>query len=536
MGSDKTSNPYLPTTVNEKSADAVVMIKPTGTTNDSPNINSILSVGNQKFLIKKGDYNINEDILIKSNSVIEWEEGARFRKSPTSFERYNMLYLEDVRNITLINPQIIGDKYSHLGTTGEWGNGIVLRGTNNVKIRNAVIKECWGDGILVGAVYNSDVNTYKRYCENTWINDTICDDNRRNGLTVGSAKGLFVRDSQFNNTKGTDPQAGIDIEPDSVYTLTEDIHFDNILLKNNAGRGIFFCLWLSYGDRDDSPSKNISITCKNIKVTGGGYGFETVLSNFTDGNNTHVYRNAIKNLSGEIKLIDCETINTSLNGVRLYRWFDAGLKITFDNLKIENPNQEKGTSIGHNAIVLYDYNGSTTPAGYPLGNVEFNNLVVKHSIDDPLKRSIYVTDPKNNNPVRNFILRNSKIIEGSVRLEQMLDSTCKVIDENEVHKLIDPITRPVEKGRDFYTIISNMGATSSVTKTVKALGFHNEKVTFLTETNHPYVIKCSLGESFFPFGNNTCTLMGIGSKLTIKRINDTSWQVAEVLGGTWSTT
>lgn len=521
-------------TVNEQLADVVTVIKPTGTFFDSSNINALLQIGNGKFLFKNGTYNLDADILAKSNSVLEWEEGAIFKRNGTTSDNaYKIVYLNGVENVTLVNPTIIGDRSTHIGTTGEHGHGIAIQGTKNIKVRNAVIRDCWGDGIYIGAAFGGG----KVFAEDTWLDNITCDNNRRNNISIISVKGLFIRNSKLLNANGTDPQAGIDFEPNTPDHLLEDIFLDNIVIKGSGKRGIFFCLWLMFGDRDSSPIKKVSITLNNVKVDGGVSGFETLLSNFTGNVSPEVHdRTAIKNLNGSIVLNNCEAKNNSGSGLRLYRWYDAGLKLVFNDLKIENPNTAKVVSeTGNAAIALYDPNASTTPAEYRLGGVEFNNLEVTHASDDPLKRSIFVSDIKNQNKAKNLIIRNTKKINGTILFSQSLDETCKVVDSNEVHKLIDPVSRPIEKGRDFYTIISNKGAVSTTTKTLRGLNMHNENITFLTEEAQPFVIKCDTGQTFTPFGNNTCTLNGIGSKVTVKRINDTTWQVVEVLGGTWTT-
>ncbi|MDM5293762.1 hypothetical protein QUF81_11295 [Peribacillus simplex] len=518
---------------NEKSKEnnhpnSIKVIQPTGTSNDSTNINNLLCNGNGKFIFKTGTYHIEEDIIIKSNSILEFEEGAIFIKNPSRLKEYNILFLKDVSNVTLLNISIVGDKYNHIGTSGEWGHGITLQGTTNVKIQHSKVIECWGDGIYIGAVPMQGT----RFSGNTWINNVICDDNRRNGLTVSSVKGLYVQNSQFNNSTGADPQAGIDFEPDNDTMFLEGLVFDNIILKSNGKRGVFFCLWLLFGDKDESPIKNVSITMNNVITEGGLYGFETLMSNFTgNAGGDYFNRVAIKNLKGEIILNNCQTKNNFKNGIRLYRWYDAGLKITFNNFKLLYPNGEKGQHLESNAAIsLFDPNDSSTPNTYHLGGVEFNDLILIHSRKDPLRKSIIVNDITNKNPAKNFILCNTKKINGTIKFAQMLEESCMVIDQNKVHKLVDTVSGPVMFDDDFYTIFSNKGALTPVTKILDATKMHNEEITFINEENLSYIIKCKDGQSFFPFDSTTLTLSGMGSKVTVKKANDTSWFVTNIYG------
>lgn len=115
----------------------------------------------------------------------------------------------------------------HTGTGGEWGMGVNVEKSSNVKISDINITNCWGDGIYIGGESSNGVV----------IDGVISDNNRRQGLSITNAKNITITSSEFKNTNGTLPQAGIDLEPNPGQTV-EDIKIDNIKSIGNKGSGV----------------------------------------------------------------------------------------------------------------------------------------------------------------------------------------------------------------------------------------------------------------------------------------------------------
>jgi hypothetical protein len=65
----------------------------------------------------------------------------------------------------------------------------------------------------------------------------VADGNRRQGLSIVDASGVTVIDSVFQNTHGTRPSAGIDLEPGTAHKVT-NIRIQKSKFLNNAGSGI----------------------------------------------------------------------------------------------------------------------------------------------------------------------------------------------------------------------------------------------------------------------------------------------------------
>lgn len=164
---------------------------------------------------------------------------------PNGADPTAVLKAEGVRNVTITGGQVIGDRGEHVRSPGkqdEHGHGIHIKGCDNVAINGTTFSYCWGDGIDIGP---SRTGGKIVASTNITLNGVVCDENRRNGLTIGNAVGVKVLDSTFSNTgrdpdgdgpmdAGTSPFCGIDIEPDAVGDgIAADIVIDNCHVFGN---------------------------------------------------------------------------------------------------------------------------------------------------------------------------------------------------------------------------------------------------------------------------------------------------------------
>src|SRR5690606_16439042 len=126
----------------------------------------------------------------------------------------------------VINPTLVGDRDKHTGTKGEWGMGIRVQGSNNVKIIGANISDFWGDGIYI--TRDGGVNS-----KNILIDQAVIQRNRRNGISVISGDNIVIQNSSFINNTGTNPMAAIDIEPNTPKDSLGYIKIHNIKTTQN---------------------------------------------------------------------------------------------------------------------------------------------------------------------------------------------------------------------------------------------------------------------------------------------------------------
>ena len=222
-----------------------------GTTDDTDKINIALSYGNIIKFVKNKTYMIKgyEDgqatggttglvettgLIIPSNKIVDLNF-ANIKVIPNGRTNYNIFTIKEVNNVILRNGKIEGDRKTHTDATGEWGYGVSIRYSTNITLENLTCIECWGDGININN--NGDITTL---CKNIYINNCICDSNRRQGMSIENGENIYVNDSQFINTGSdnvyTSPSAGVDVEP-LTDQFVKNVIFDNCIFKNNYGQG-----------------------------------------------------------------------------------------------------------------------------------------------------------------------------------------------------------------------------------------------------------------------------------------------------------
>lgn len=212
--------------------------------------------------IPPGSYKIdaNKSITPKDGSEIRLTPQTKLTVIPTKHGSYRVFQIKNVENVKISGGSLIGDKYTHLANTGEWGMGIEIRDSKNISISDMNIDKMWGDAIYVGT--NGKNSTY-----NISLNDVQMNDNRRQGLTIISVNKLRANNIKATNTKGAKPSSGIDIEPNNGSMILKDIELKNIVTSGNAGSGIQ--IGLSRYNNSTSP---VSISISNHQDTKSQYG------------------------------------------------------------------------------------------------------------------------------------------------------------------------------------------------------------------------------------------------------------------------
>ena len=177
----------------------------------------------------------NKGVYLKSNSKIYFQVNSELRlrsKYDTSNslvdikDRFDILRIYNKNNVELYNTNIVGDRYLHKDVLGEWGAGIALRNSSNIKIINAKISKTWGDGIFVGSEDGG-------VCEKISIENVIIDQARRNGISITSAIKLKLNNVLVSNTHGVAPESAVDVEPSWFKDDINDILIDKIYTYNN---------------------------------------------------------------------------------------------------------------------------------------------------------------------------------------------------------------------------------------------------------------------------------------------------------------
>ena len=162
-------------------------------------------------------YNVSTDegndiVYVPSNTKVVLHGTVKMAGSTA--ENYGIFCVYNAENVTFCGDgTIIGDRATHRGTSGEWGMGIAIRGSKNVRVTGLTIRECWGDCIYVGR------NNGKE-CHDVAIDSCLLVGSRRQGISVVACYGAVMKDLEIRDIRGTDPQAAIDVEPNSGDTCS----------------------------------------------------------------------------------------------------------------------------------------------------------------------------------------------------------------------------------------------------------------------------------------------------------------------------
>lgn len=161
-------------------------------------------------------------LVIPSNFNLYLANDCILESTANDKTNYRILNLQDSENVNIYGGTIKGDRATHIGTTGEWGHGIVLTNAKNVNIYGTKVIDCWGDGIYLGLG-----------CEKVFIHNVEAANNRRNNLSLISCKVFRANNCIFNNADGTSPMAGVDVEPNDGTSDLLDIKFIDCSFDGN---------------------------------------------------------------------------------------------------------------------------------------------------------------------------------------------------------------------------------------------------------------------------------------------------------------
>lgn len=257
-----------------------------GVTDDTAAIQAALDASSHVY-IPDGTYMIAAEpehsdhlgtggIFPKSNQTIVLSENAVLKAIPNSYTHYYIFNIKEKENVHITGGKVQGEKNEHTGTDGEFGFGVYIQGGKNITIANMEVCDFWGDAVLIGYDASSGVNP-----KNVIISNCVLHDCRRQGVSVVGGEKVVIRDCEIYNIRGTNPQYGIDIEPDSLVGYAKDITIDSCYIHDNAVGSIVI------PDTARTTSKNViegvNITnCKLVDVNCIG-GDNINISNCTIG-------------------------------------------------------------------------------------------------------------------------------------------------------------------------------------------------------------------------------------------------------------
>lgn len=244
--------------------------------------------------IEKGEYKVDVsreggyELLIGDNT--ECIIDGTISLVPNAWQGCRVVYVKGKNVVLRGSGKLVGDKFTHKGTKGEWGMGIYVSASDNVTVTGLKVENCWGDCIYIG-------NDSK----NIIVSDCYFNHGRRQGVSVSSSSHVVVRNCYIENIGGTTPEYGLDVEPDKNQTI-DDVLIENVTVHNSKGG--FIC-W------GGAPNAHLGkLVVKDCKVTGTCEKYPYFWSNVDSIEMTNC-----KSESGKIGLEKIGNLKTDSNSV-----------------------------------------------------------------------------------------------------------------------------------------------------------------------------------------------------------------------------
>lgn len=359
----------------------VVFAPNDGVTEATAQIQAEFDLGGAMF-IPEGTYMIRAHtsgggfagVFPKNDSLIIFHPKAVFKAITNDKPAYAILNLTSVSDITIIEPNLVGDNDTHTGVGGEFGMGVYMRDAHNIHIINPKIDKCWGDGIYIGQVASVGA------CTAVTIDNPVIDGCRRQGISVISADGLTINNPVISNIIGTPPAAGIDIEPNNTACILNNIRINNLKTKNTAS-GLLIDLAL-YTD---------GVVTKTVDIVINGHSDEGSTFGATFTRNLHPTAGTIKYNAPTCK-------NNQNNGIQQRRWSSVGAEIIVDRPVIINPNRANlGAALNAAGIAGYTLSSDASPTAGS-GNMKLINprVIFETGITPAFPAQISFRDTKSN--------------------------------------------------------------------------------------------------------------------------------------------
>lgn len=458
-----------------------------GVADDTAKIQAALD-NSSTVSVPEGTYMVNAvtHIIPNSNNKIILDNDATIKAITNNETTYAVIYLDDVDNVEISGGTIQGDRLTHTDTEGEWGHCImVVNGCSNLFIHDIVLSNAWGDGI------------YFNNCDNVRTTNVKVNNARRNGYSLISLTNYISTNDTVNGTNGTAPSAGVDIEPNEDTEVLSNITFNNFTSTNNQAAGFQF-----YFVRNNTVPYDITLNNYHCDTNSRGIYY------YNNGNSkANVYLNEPQIKNSTTQGIFGITVNNAMNNVYINRPF-------IDKYAISGLKQE-----GIHFETLANAEG---------GNVYITEPTILHTQGTNTSAiridSRGVSYPWHTALIRNPINLDGLPIEGDYGDMQFIDDT-NVLSFN--------ATENVALDSLYHSLCTNTGAAASVRFLLaEATTFKNEVITFrVTEAQNITVF--FRNQNIHPLSTaagQTVTLSGVGSSITVKKINATDWILLNSVG------
>lgn len=321
-------------------------------------LQAAINSGARKVIIDNvGKEWIVRPLKLRSNLELVFEDDVVLLAKENEFKARNasMFSGGNIQNVSIIggkNCVIRMRKKDYLDESryekAEWRHGIGLHGADGFVLKNMTIQSTGGDGLYLGCAGT-------KACNNVLVENCVFDDNNRQGLTVIGSDNTLIKNCVMKNTWGTNPMAGIGIEPNNVYGTMTNLVFENCECYGNAWIGGYLHNW----NLDPIKTPPISVTFINCNFHDNKLGGFSVYGVKKGGRVVH----------GTADFIRC-----NFTGDELYAL--AFCSLTMDGFKVTLKDCVASVTAKSKAAVWLK-----TELFEPYGNVDFGNLKIRDEVE-----------------------------------------------------------------------------------------------------------------------------------------------------------
>lgn len=473
----------------------------------APNVSEIRISRNHRLGFVVG----NESLFVSSNSRIVFEGGS-FENLAHNLERYEMLMLSDVENVTIIDPVLNGRRDLNSATTGEYGNGIqVLGACKNIRIDNPITNNMWGDGIFIGQ--QLFVAPYA-VPQDVVVNNHNAINCRRQGMSIAGGERITVNNPSWTKTNGTDPSCGLDIEPDRADSRLVAVRINSPYTSGNQGGGIMVYLAAM---RATSTPVDITIT-DHVSVA-------------DPINAQRFWKSGIANdnVTGSIRSKNLRSVRSGYAGIGIEDWDSRGPSILIDSPDIVDANESNSGLMVHRAgiVAVTDI----TDQAVNMGNVTIKN----HSISETrttsrIDRWMYVRNLKGIGRVDRFKVIDPVRLVSPAPLTNWVDALGSFADATESARVTVPVSAEVGVN-NYASVYSTAGASGDITFTLSQLyPAGAPDMTFVADGTQA-ILAPDGASAILPGGGLGKTVtIPVNGRVRLRRKSSTAWVIVSSYG------
>jgi hypothetical protein len=333
-----------------------------GTNDDTAAWVAMTAFSGRKFVPKPSSkYKIDRHDFAASDIYIFIEPGTIIETNSGYGSSDSMFHFNGQSDI-VFDAYGVDFQFDAKPSTDEQRHIFRIQDCSDIWIYGATAKDSGGDGFYLGL---RDVPA-----ERIYIIDCVSDNNRRNGVSVTSARDVFFINHISKNTTGTSPQAGYDIEPNEDDVTSgqtegpmENINFINCRSLDNVGNGFQYA-----GGSDLTQIGPFSVSFTNCVSRGDAINFQV---GGGDPSGTQ---------EGMVEFTGCHGFDSDGNGLAIK---GSNMPVVWTGGAIFNPNQASNANNRNgSAVSIFSSNGTD---GQDIGNVSIRGMKVRDPDGNMLK-------------------------------------------------------------------------------------------------------------------------------------------------------